>query len=151
MLHHQLSTTSTIDTTFSLQDELLMSGDFGILNSNKSRRSSDCKFTQTVFEQEDHETFEEVLEHDLGEDESPFKKAKRMGPTYAAVVVGRRRRTPLTETNGEEPEEVIEETIEKEEVEETMNTAAADSRSNYKDIFKEIFMVLARANTNENL
>ena len=86
MLHHQLSTTSTIDTTFSLQDELLMSGDFGILNSNKSRRSSDCKFTQTVFEQEDHETFEEVLEHDLGEDESPFKKAKGMGPTYVAVV-----------------------------------------------------------------
>ena len=47
---------------------------------------------------------------------------------------------------------VIEETIEKEEVEETMNTAAADSRSNCKDMFKEIFMVLARANnTNENL
>ena len=145
LLHHQWSN-STNETTFSLQDELLMSGDFQILN--KSRRSSDCKSTQTFNENssnkrdlitdlEDDDL--DIIERDMyqeGELGSPQKRVKRMESTSStsSSPICHQRAEDFHETKIEEKEE--------------SSTTKSGSNSNYKEIFKEIFMVLARANNN---
>ena len=142
MLHHQWST-STNETTFSLQDELLMSGDFHAMNS-KSRRSSDCKFTQTDhqpmitdIQDDDDGGDKDIIENEMEEEgyESPYKRARRVEPVLASS-------SAMEEDSGSE----LNNNKTTSTATEIVSDIQTGSNSNYKEIFKEIFMVLARAN-----